>query len=77
MGQGELTATLMRLSDLGVVKIERVKAVGEGARGVRNAADYRIRLSRSRLQGRGLVAAGTSWTIALRRPVSSPATLSM
>lgn len=42
MGQGELTATLMRLSDLGVVKIERVKAVGEGARGVRNAADYRI-----------------------------------
>ncbi|MCC6099331.1 MAG: hypothetical protein LIV25_08865 [Olsenella sp.] len=32
----------MRLSDLGVVKIERVKAVGEGARGVRNAADYRI-----------------------------------
>lgn len=42
MGQGELTATLMRLTDLEVKKIEQVKAAGQGTRGGRNAADYRI-----------------------------------
>lgn len=40
--QSELTAALMRLTNLEVIKIERVKAAGQGARGVRNAADYRI-----------------------------------
>ena len=40
--QGELAATLMRLTDLGVVKVEQVKTAGKGPRGGRNAADYRI-----------------------------------